>query len=100
MEDLITFFQTTENGNSILHCRFVNHNRLEPSLQSSIFFNIFPILIKSSGTDTVKLSSCQHRLQHISRIHGSVRLAGAYDQVELINKQDNLAFAFLNLYQN
>ena len=100
MENLITFLQSTKNGNGVFHSRLIYHNRLEPTFQGSVFFNIFPILIQSGGTDAVKFSSCQHRFQHISGIHGTVSLTCPYDQMELINKQDDLSFAFLYFFQN
>ena len=100
MEDLVAFLQSTENGNGIFYCRLIHHNRLEPTFQSSIFFNIFPVLIQSSGANTVELSSCQHRFQHISCIHSSIGLPCPYDQMQLINEQDNLSFAFLYFFQN
>ena len=62
MEYLITFLQTTENGNGILYRRLFHHNRLETTLQSRILLNVLAVLIQSSGTDTMQLTSCQHRL--------------------------------------
>ena len=100
MENLIPFLQSTKNGNGVFHSRLIYHNRLEPTFQGSVFFNIFPILIQSGGADAVKFSSCQHRFQHISGIHGTVSLTCPYDQMELINKQYDLSFAFLYFFQN
>ena len=74
MEDLISLLQTTKDGNGILHCRFIYHNRLETTFQSGIFLNILTILIQSCSTDTVKLTSGKHRFQHIACIHCSVSL--------------------------
>ena len=81
MEDLISLLQTTKDGNGILHCRFIYHNRLETTFQSGIFLNILTVLIQSCGTDTVKLTSGKHRFQHIACIHGSVSLTCTNDQM-------------------
>ena len=100
MKYLIALLQSTKNGNSILHSRLVNHNRLETTFQSGVLFDILTILIQSGCSDTVKFSSCKHRLQHISRIHGSVCFSCAYDQVKLINKENNISLAFFHFLQN
>ena len=81
MEYFISLLQTTKDGNGILHCRLIHHNRLETTFQSGIFLNILTILIQSCGTDTVKLTSGKHRLQHIACIHGSVSLTCTNDQM-------------------
>ena len=73
---------------------------LETTLQSGILLNIFSILIQRRGTDAVKLASCQHRLQHIAGIHGSLCFSGAHNQVQLINKEDNSSVALAHFLQN
>ena len=83
---LITLLQAPENGDRILHRRFIHHDRLEPSGQGGIFFDVFPVLIQSGGADAVQFASRQHGLEHIARVHGAVGLSCPYDQMKLIDK--------------
>ena len=99
MEHFITILQTTQNRDRIFNARLIDHNRLETTLQRRVFFDVFAVLIQSRGTDTVQLTSCQHRLQHVSGIHCTVCLARADDQMQLIDKQDDLALTLPYLFQ-
>ena len=47
----------------------------------------------------MQLASCQHGLQHISRIHGALGLSGSHDGVKLIDEQNDLPFALLYFLQ-
>ena len=100
VEDLVAFLQTTENGNGILHRRLVNHDRLEPALQGRVLFDILAVLIQRGGADAVELTPCKHGFEHVSRIHGSIRLACAHDQVQLIDEQNDLSLALADFLQH
>ena len=86
MKDLIPVFQAAQDGNGILHRRFIHQHRLKPPLQRCVLFDIHPVLIQGSGADTMKFASCQHWFQHIAGIHGALRLTGAHDSMKLIYK--------------
>ena len=100
MINLISFLQTTQNSDGILNRRLIDHNRLEPTFQSRVFFHILSVFIQCSCTDTMQLTSCQHRLQQVACIHCAVRFACTNNRMQLINKEDNLTFALSNLIQN
>ena len=95
----ITILQSTQDRNRVLHSRFFYHNRLETPFQSGIFFNILSVFIQSGSTDTVQLTTSQHRFQHITRIQSTVRLAGTNNGVQLINEQNDLSVAVLHIIQ-
>ena len=99
MVHFVTILQTSQDGNGILHRRLIHHDRLETTLQSSVLFNVLTILVESCGADTMQLAPCQHRLQQVTGIHGAFRLTGAHDGMQLINEQQNLSVAGLNLLQ-
>ena len=100
MEDLVAFLQTTKNGNGIFHSRLIDKHRLEPTFQSGILFDILPIFIQRRCTDTVQLTTSQHRLQKIAGIHAAFGFTGTDDGMQFINKQDNTAFGVLDLVQD
>ncbi len=100
MEDLVPLFQSTQDRNGVLHSWLVHHYRLETPLQSLILLDILAVLVESSCADTVELAPCQHRLEQIAGVHGSVSLSGAHDRVELIDEQQDLAVAVFDLIEN
>ena len=97
---LITILQTTKNGNRILYGRFFYHNRLETTFQSRILFNILTVFIQCGRADTMKLTTGQHRLEHITGIKGSVCLACTDNRMQLINKQDDLTITVLHILKH
>ena len=62
VEDLISRFQTTQNGDRIFHARLLHKNRLEPPFKRGVLFNILPVLVERCCADAVQFASCQHRL--------------------------------------
>ncbi len=100
VEHLVPLLKAPQYRYGILHRRLVNQHRLEPPLKSRVFLNILPVFIERRSTDAVQLASCQHRFQHIARIHGSVRLACSHDGMQLVDKQDDPPVAFLHFLQD
>ena len=99
MIDLISLFQSAEDGNGILYRGLVHHDRLEPAFQSGVFFNVFLILVQCSGTDTVQFTAGEHWFQKVSGIHTALGFSGTDDGMELIDEQDDTAFGFFDLFQ-
>ena len=100
MVNLISLFQTTQNRNRIFHGRLINVNRLETTFQSCVFFDVFTVLIQGRRTDTVQFTSRQHRLQQVACIHCAVRFACTDNRMQLIDKQNNLSLALLDLVKH
>ena len=73
---------------------------LEAALQGGIFLNILAIFFKRRRTDGVQLAAGQEGLEHIARIHRSFGCAGADQRVHLIDKEDDLPLAALDLLQH
>ena len=91
--DLVTFFQSPQNGNGVLHRGGIDHNGLKTAFQSGIFFDIFSVLIQRRGADAVEFSPCQHGFEKISGIHGAFRSPGSHNGMEFIDKEDDPALS-------
>ena len=100
VEHLIAFLQATENGNGVLHRRFIHLHRLEPAFQSGVLFNILAILVQRRCADTVQFAPRQHGLQEVARVHAALSFARAYNGVQFIDEQDDLALGLLHLVQH
>ena len=100
MEYFVSFFQTTKNGNGIFYCRLINHDWLETTCKSSVFFNVLTILIQCGCTNTVQLTSGKHRFQHVACVHCTVCFAGADDQMKFIDEEDDFTLALFDFFKN
>ena len=100
MEDFVSFFQSTKDGNGIFYCWLIYHDWLETTCQCSIFLNVLTVLVQCSCTDTVQFTSGKHRFQHVSCVHRAVCLTGSDDQMKLIDEEDDLTLALLHFFEN
>ena len=94
MMDFVTFFQATENGDCVFDRRLVNHDRLETTFQSGIFFDVFLVFIEGRSADAAQVTTGQHRFQDVAGIHGAFRSASADDGVDFIDEEKDLAVGF------
>ena len=69
----------------------VRHDRLEATLQRGVLLDVLPVLVQGGGADGVQLPACEHRLEHVAGVHRALGCACAYDRVQLVDKQDDLA---------
>ena len=94
MMDFVTFFQATENGDRVFDRRLVDHDRLETTFQSGIFFDVFLVFIEGRSADAAQVTTGQHRFQDVAGVHGAFRSASADDGVDFIDEEENLAVRF------
>ena len=62
MEDLIPGFQTTQDGDGILHRRLLHQNGLEPALERGVLFDILAVFVQRRRADAVQFAAREHRL--------------------------------------
>ena len=97
---LIPLLQSTQDRDRVFHGRLIHQHLLETTLQRRVLLNILTVLIQRRGSDTVEFASGQHGLQHIARVHRAICLACPYDQVQLIDEQDDLSFTLSHFFQD
>ena len=100
MVHLVALFKAAQNGNAVLYCRLIHQHRLEASLQCSIFFNVFAVLVKSSGADAVQLAPGKQGLQKIACVHAALGFACAHNGVQLVNEENYSALRAANLLKH
>ena len=86
----IFILNITKNLQRFVSCSRLYHYLLETTLQRPVFFDILPIFVKGSGTDTLNLSTRQCRLQHVGSIHRSGCRSGTYNGMYLVNEQNHI----------
>ena len=58
------------------------------------------VLVEGGRADRVELAAGEHRLEQVRGVHGALGGAGTDDGVELVDEQDDLAFAVLDLLED
>ena len=100
MVGLVIFAQTTQDGDRFIDRRLVNHDTLETALQGGVLFDVLAVFVEGCGADAVQLAARQHWLQQVAGVHGAVGFAGADDEMQLIDEEDDAAFALFHLVQH
>ena len=100
VEHLVPLFQAAQDGDGVFHGRLIHLHRLEAALQSGVFLDILAVFVQRGRADAVQLAAGQHGFQQIAGVHCAVGLAGTHDGVQLINEEDDLALALLDLIQD
>jgi hypothetical protein len=78
----------------------VHDDRLEAALERGVLLDVLAVLVERGRADAVQLAPGQHRLEQVAGVHRAVGLAGADDQVELVDEEDDPAVALLDLLQD
>ncbi len=100
MVHLILFPDAAQDGNAVLHARFLHHHGLEAALEGGVFFDIFAVFIDGSGSDAVQGTPRQGGFQHVGGVHRPLRRAGPHHGVDFIYKKDDAAFRLFHLGQH
>ena len=95
--DLELLFEASEYGYCILYRRLIDQHLLETSLESSVLFDVFSVLIECCRAYAVEFSSGQFRLEQIACVHRSFCPSGSDDIVDLIDEQYDLAVRLFDL---
>ena len=100
MEDLIPLLQAPEDGDGVLYRRLGDQHRLEAAFQRRVLLNILAVFVQRGRADQVQLAPGQHGLEQVARVHGAFGLARAHDGVQLVDEEQNPAFALGDFLQH
>jgi hypothetical protein len=98
--DLVTFLQTTQDGDRVLDRRLGDQYLLQPSFECRVFLDVLAILVEGRGADAMQLASGQGGLEHVACIHGSFGLAGTDHGVNLVDEEDDLSFLLRQIIEH
>ena len=96
MELRIRLGNALHNLTGFFYRRLCNRHRLESAFQSCVLLNMLAIFIEGRCADHLDFTTGQSRLQDIGCIHGSFRITGTNQIMNLIDHQNDVA-AFLDL---
>ena len=92
MVNFVFFLQPAQDGNGGFHRGLVHQDLLEAAFQGGVLFNVLAVFVQGGGTHAMQLATRQRGLEHVAGIHGAFCLAGAHHGVQLVDKDDGLAF--------
>ena len=96
----IALFETAKDGDRVFDRRLADVHRLESPLERSIFFDVLLIFVQRGRADRTQLSACERGLQHVRRVHRAFSRAGTDQRVQLVDEQDDVAFALFDLFDD
>ena len=94
MVDFVLFLQATQNRNRGFDRGFADDDLLKTTLQRRIFFDVLAVFVQGCRTHTMQLTAGQSRLEHIACIHRAFGLTRTHHGVQLVDKDNRLAFVF------
>ena len=94
---LVAGAQPAQDGDGVVDVGLFHIDRREASLQRRVLLDVLAVLIQRGGADALQLAARQRRLQHVAGVHGAGCVACAHDGVQLVDEEDDLTFAALNL---
>src|SRR6478672_8270123 len=86
---LVFVLQSAQDRNGVFDGRFGHVDRLEPSGERGIFFDVLLVLVEGGGADAVQFAARQRRLEEVGSIHRAVSLAGADKRVHFVDEEDD-----------
>ena len=98
--DFVALLQPAQDADRILNRGLPHKDWLEAPLQRGIFLNVLAIFFEGRRANRVQFSPRQQWLEHVARIHRPFRCARADQSVHLIDKEDDLPLAALDLLQH
>ena len=98
--DLVALAQAAQDADGLLDRRLVDEDRLEAALERGVLLDVLAVLVEGGRADRVQLAAREHRLEQVRGVHRALGGAGADDRVELVDEQDDLAVAVLDLLED
>ncbi len=98
--DLVALAQAAQDRDRVLDRRLADIDRLEAPLEGRVLLDVLSVLVQGGRADRVQLAAREHRLQHVRGVNGALGRARAYYGVQLVDEQDDLAFARGDLLQH
>ena len=98
--NLVALLQPAEDGDGVLHQRLQDHHLLEAAFQRRILLDVLAVLVEGRGAHAMQFAAGERRLQHVARVHGAFGFAGPDDGVQLVDKENDLAFLLGQIVQH
>ena len=96
----VAFLQPAQDRNRVLDTGLADEDLLEAPLQRGILLDVLAVFIERGRADAMQLAACERGLEHVAGVHRAFGLAGTDHGVQLVDEQDDLAFAFRQIIEH
>jgi len=77
----------------------IHQHRLKAPFKSFVFFDVLAIFIERSRANAMQFAAREHGLQQVAGVHRAFGLPRSDDRVQLVDKQNDVAFGRLDFLQ-
>ena len=88
---LVALLQAAQDGDGVLHRGLAHQHRLEAALQRRVLLHVLAVLVEGGGAHHAQFAPCQHGLQHVGSVDGTLGRARRPPGVHLVDEGDDLA---------
>ena len=100
MVRLVPFAEPEEDLHGLVLGGFLDHDGLEPSLESGVLLDVLAVLVDGGGADALELTARERGLEHVADVHAAAAAlahgTGADEGVNLVNHEHDVLLV-LNL---
>src|SRR5205085_2722750 len=98
--NFVALLQTAQDRDRVFDGWFADEHRLKASLQRGVLLYVLLVFVERRRADRAQLAAGQRRLEHVGRVHRPFRRAGTDEGVQLVDEEDDVAFALFNFFDD
>src|ERR1035437_9313910 len=96
----VALLEPAQDRDRVLDRRLADVHRLEAPLERSVLLDVLAVFVERGRADDAQLSTREHRLQHIARVHRALGLSRADERVHLVDEHHELPFGARDLLEH
>ena len=97
---LVAALESAQDRDRVLDRRLAHEDGLETPLERGVLLDMLAVLVERGRADAAQLAARERRLEQLARARRTLGLARAHDRVQLVDEQDDAAFARRDLAQD
>ena len=98
--DLVALLQAAQDRDRVLDRRLADEHRLEAALERGVLLDVLLVLVERRRADGAQLAARERGLEHVRRVHRPFGRAGADERVQLVDEEDDVSLALLDLLED
>ncbi len=97
---LVLLLEPAQDRYGVGHGRLADEHRLEAPLERRVLLDMLAVFVERGRADAVQLAARQCGLEQVGGVHGAFALARADQRVHLVDEEDDVALAGLDLVEH
>src|ERR1044072_6299722 len=97
--NLITLLESAEDRDRLFDAGLVHEHGLKSSFEGFVLLDVLLIFLQGRCAHTAQFATGEHGLEHVRRIHRTLRLAGAHEGVQLVDEKNDLSLGLFDVVE-